>query len=48
MTGTSKWAAAIFIGYASAVALGQSKVTVCDTRAADHPCPSFDSLVPSK
>lgn len=22
-----------------------AKVTVCDTRAADHPCPSFDSLV---
>jgi hypothetical protein len=27
---------------------GLAKVTVCDTRAADHPCPSFDSLVPSK
>jgi hypothetical protein len=25
-----------------------AKVTVCDTRAADHPCPSFESLVPSK
>jgi hypothetical protein len=25
-----------------------SKVTVCDTRASDHPCPSFDSLVPDK
>jgi hypothetical protein len=25
-----------------------SKVTVCDTRASEHPCPSFDSLVPSK
>ena len=25
-----------------------AKVTVCDTRAASHPCPSFDSLVPSK
>jgi hypothetical protein len=25
-----------------------AKVTVCDTRAADHPCPSFDSLVPPK
>jgi hypothetical protein len=26
-----------------------AKVTVCDTRAPDHPCPSFDSLVtPSK
>jgi hypothetical protein len=24
------------------------KVTVCDTRAPEHPCPSFDSLVPSK
>jgi hypothetical protein len=22
-----------------------AKVTVCDTRAPDHPCPSFDSLV---
>ena len=22
-----------------------AKVTVCDTRTADHPCPSFDSLV---
>jgi len=27
---------------------GLAKVTVCDTRSADHPCPSFDSLVPSK
>lgn len=25
-----------------------AKVTVCDTRAAAHPCPSFDSLVPAK
>lgn len=25
-----------------------AKVTVCDTRAPEHPCPSFDSLVPSK
>jgi hypothetical protein len=25
-----------------------AKVTVCDTRARSHPCPSFDSLVPSK
>jgi hypothetical protein len=25
-----------------------AKVTVCDTRAANHPCPSFDSLVPPK
>ncbi len=24
------------------------KVTVCDTRAPDHPCPSLDSLGPSK
>ena len=23
-----------------------AKVTVCDTRAAAHPCPSFDSLTP--
>jgi hypothetical protein len=23
-----------------------AKVTVCDTRAADHPCPAFDSLLP--
>lgn len=27
---------------------GLTKVTVCDTRAASHPCPSFDSLVPPK
>jgi hypothetical protein len=25
-----------------------AKVVVCDTRAPDHPCPSLDSLVPSK
>jgi hypothetical protein len=25
-----------------------AKVTVCDTRAADHPCPAFESLAPSK
>lgn len=25
-----------------------AKVTVCDTRAPEHPCPSFDSLVPTK
>jgi len=25
-----------------------SKVTVCDTRTADHTCPSFDTLVPDK
>jgi hypothetical protein len=25
-----------------------AKVTVCDTRAPEHPCPSFDSLVPPK
>jgi hypothetical protein len=25
-----------------------AKVTVCDTRAPEHPCPSFDSLVPAK
>jgi hypothetical protein len=25
-----------------------AKVTVCDTRSADHPCPSFDSLLPGK
>lgn len=25
-----------------------AKVTVCDTRAPEHACPSFDSLVPSK
>lgn len=25
-----------------------AKVTVCDTRSADHPCPSFDSLAPGK
>jgi hypothetical protein len=25
-----------------------AKITVCDTRAPDHPCPSFDSLVPDK
>jgi hypothetical protein len=24
------------------------KVTVCDTRSPDHPCPSFDSIVPGK
>jgi hypothetical protein len=24
------------------------KVTVCDTRTPDHPCPSLDSVVPSK
>jgi hypothetical protein len=24
------------------------KVTVCDTRAAEHPCPAFDSLVPDQ
>ena len=24
-----------------------AKVTVCDTRTPDHPCPSFDSLVTS-
>jgi hypothetical protein len=24
------------------------KVTLCDTRAPEHPCPSFDSLVPDK
>lgn len=25
-----------------------AKVTVCDTRSPEHPCPSFDSLAPSK
>jgi hypothetical protein len=25
-----------------------AKVTVCDTRSGDHPCPSFDSLLPGK
>jgi hypothetical protein len=25
-----------------------AKVIVCDTRTPDHPCPSFDSLVPPK
>jgi hypothetical protein len=25
-----------------------AKVTVCDTRTPEHPCPSLDSLVPSK
>ena len=25
-----------------------ARVTVCDTRAPEHPCPSFDSLVPPK
>ncbi len=25
-----------------------AKVTVCDTRSPDHPCPSFDSIVPGK
>jgi hypothetical protein len=25
-----------------------AKVTVCDTRTPDHPCPSFNSLMPSK
>jgi hypothetical protein len=25
-----------------------SKVTVCDTRAPEHPCPSLDSLAPDK
>lgn len=25
-----------------------AKTTVCDTRAPEHPCPAFDSLVPSK
>lgn len=25
-----------------------AKVTVCDTRTPEHPCPSFDSLVPAK
>jgi len=25
-----------------------AKVIVCDARALDHPCPSFDSLVPSR
>jgi hypothetical protein len=25
-----------------------AKVTVCDTRAPEHACPAFDSLVPSK
>jgi hypothetical protein len=25
-----------------------AKVTVCDTRSPDHPCPSLDSLVPGK
>jgi hypothetical protein len=25
-----------------------AKVTVCDTRGSEHPCPSFASLVPSK
>jgi hypothetical protein len=27
---------------------GLAKVTVCDTRSVDHPCPSFDSLTPSR
>jgi hypothetical protein len=25
-----------------------AKVTACDTRSTDHPCPSFDSLLPGK
>jgi hypothetical protein len=25
-----------------------AKVTVCDTRTPEHPCPSLDSLVPPK
>ena len=25
-----------------------AKVTVCDTRSPDHPCPSLDTLVPGK
>jgi hypothetical protein len=25
-----------------------AKVTVCDTRTPEHPCPAFDSLAPSK
>jgi hypothetical protein len=27
---------------------GLGKVTVCDTRTPEHPCPALDSLVPSK
>jgi hypothetical protein len=27
---------------------GLSKVTVCDTRTPDHPCPSFESLIPQE
>jgi hypothetical protein len=32
----------------AAVMQGLAKVTVCDTRTAEHPCHSLDSLVPSK